>query len=72
MFVKLGIPESYYHNCHSIVTYFKFRNRFLLDPSYASVEELSFGRIAFHGMNPEIEKMMENERLRKEQADAIR
>jgi len=47
-------------------------NRFLLDPSYASVEELSFGRIAFHGMNPEIEKMMENERLRKEQADAIR
>merc|ERR550525_275560 len=45
-------------------------SRFVLDASYASVEELSFGRIAFHGMDPEIEKIMENEKLRKEQADA--
>jgi hypothetical protein len=41
-----------------------------LDPSYASVEDLSFGRIAFHGMNPEIEKMVENERIRQEEKEA--
>ena len=41
-----------------------------MDPSYASVEDLSFGRLAFHGMNPEIEKMAENEKIRQEEEAA--
>ena len=49
-----------------------YRSRFIVDPSYASVEDLCFGRIAFHGMNPEIEKMMTNERIRHEEKEALR
>merc|ERR1711894_203678 len=47
-------------------------SRFIIDPSYASIEELNFGRIAFHGMNPEIEKMAENERIRQEEKEAAK
>merc|ERR1719412_2333704 len=47
-------------------------SRFILDPSYASVDDLSFGRLAFHGMNPEIEKMAENERIRQEEEAAAK
>ena len=47
-------------------------SRFLVDPSYASVESLCFGRMSFYGMNPEIEKMAENERIRQEEEDAER
>merc|ERR1719273_104356 len=47
-------------------------SRFVIDPSYASVEELSFGRLAFHGMNPEIEKMAENARIKLEEELAAR
>ena len=42
------------------------------DASYASIEGLVFGRMAFKGMNPEIERMMENERLRAEEAESIK
>ena len=48
------------------------RCRFIIDPSYASIEDLNFGRIAFHGMNPEIEKMAENERVRREEIEAAK
>ena len=48
------------------------RTRFIIDPSYASIEDLNFGRIAFHGMNPEIEKMAENERIRREEIEAAK
>lgn len=33
--------------------------RFLIEPSYAPCEQLVFGRMSFKGMNPEIEKLME-------------
>ena len=39
-----------------------------MEPSYVNFENLNFGRMAFRGMNPEIEKMMENERIREEEA----
>ena len=42
-------------------------SRFIKETSYCPVETLVFGRMAFKGMNPEIEKMMENERLREEE-----
>ena len=35
-------------------------------------ENLIFGRLAFNGANPEIEKMMENRRLRAEEAEEAR
>ena len=34
-------------------------SRFIAEPSYVNIENLSFGRLAFHGMNPEIERMAE-------------
>ncbi len=49
-----------------------FRGRFSVEPSYAKVENLVFGRMAFRGMNPEIEKMMEAERLKEEEEAAAR
>ena len=34
-------------------------SRFIAEPSYVNIENLTFGRLAFHGMNPDIEKMAE-------------
>ncbi len=45
-----------------------YRTRFISEPSYAIAENLIFGRMAFKGMNPEIEKMMEEQRLREQEA----
>lgn len=44
----------------------------MVEPSYAKVEELLFGRMAFHGMNPEIERMMEDQRVREEETAALK
>ena len=44
-------------------------SRFIGEPSYVNIENLSFGRMAFNGMNPEIEKMAEEERLKVEEAE---
>ena len=41
-----------------------------MEPSYVNIENLVFGRMAFRGMNPEIERMMEAERTRAEEAAA--
>ena len=49
-----------------------FRVRFISEPSFAVAENLIFGRLAFNGANPEIEKMMENRRLRAEEAEEAR
>ena len=49
-----------------------FRVRFIAEPSFAVAENLIFGRLAFNGANPEIEKMMENRRLRAEEAEEAR
>jgi len=43
--------------------------RFITEPSFAVAENLLFGRLAFNGANPEIEKMMENKRLRAEEVE---
>lgn len=45
-------------------------SRFIVEPSYVNIENLTFGRMAFGGMNPEIEKMIEDERLKLEEAEA--
>merc|ERR1719346_223068 len=45
-------------------------SRFITEPSYVNIENLSFGRLAFHGMNPEIERMAEEVRLKAEEAEA--
>ena len=45
-------------------------SRFITEPSYVNIENLNFGRLAFHGMNPEIEKMAEDDRIQKEEAEA--
>ena len=39
-------------------------SRFIAEPSYVNIENLTFGRLAFHGMNPEIEKMADEVRLK--------
>ncbi len=49
-----------------------FRGRFAIEPSYAKVENLVFGRMAFRGMNPELERMLEAERAREEEEAAAR
>merc|ERR1712037_12708 len=43
--------------------------RFITEPSFAVAENLVSGRLAFNGANPEIEKMMENKRLRAEEVE---
>jgi len=45
-------------------------HRFVINPSFASVEDLNFGRMAFLGMNPEIEKMAADARAREEELQA--
>lgn len=40
----------------------KESERFVIEPSYVFCEKLVDGRISFQGMNPEIEKLMEEER----------
>eukprot|EP00096_Caligus_rogercresseyi_P003503 TRINITY_DN1662_c0_g1_i1.p2 TRINITY_DN1662_c0_g1~~TRINITY_DN1662_c0_g1_i1.p2 ORF type:complete len:153 (+),score=59.23 TRINITY_DN1662_c0_g1_i1:1035-1493(+) len=42
-------------------------SRFIIEPSFAHIEDLIFGRLAYHGMNPSIEKKMENERILEEE-----
>ena len=50
-------------------SFFDYRVRFITEPSFAVAENLIFGRLAFNGANPEIEKMMENKRLRAEEVE---
>jgi len=45
-------------------------SRFIAEPSYVNIENLTFGRLAFHGMNPDIEKMAEEVRLKVEDTEA--
>ncbi|XP_076762896.1 M-phase phosphoprotein 6 [Xylocopa sonorina] len=40
----------------------KESERFIIEPSYVFCEKLIDGRVSFQGMNPEIEKLMEEER----------
>ena len=47
--------------------FLSYRHRFVLNPSFSSVEDLNFGRMAFLGMNPEIEKMAANEKAKLEE-----
>merc|ERR1712141_732293 len=47
-------------------------SRFIIEPSYVNIENLSFGRFAYHGMNPEIEKMLDDERVIKEELEAVK
>merc|ERR1712079_461699 len=47
-------------------------SRFIIEPSYVNIENLSFGRFAYHGMNPEIEKMLDDEKVKKEELEAIK
>lgn len=48
-----------------------FRSRFVTEPSYSVLENLAFGRMSFKGMNPEIEKMMENQRIQLEEKESL-
>ena len=47
-------------------------SRFITEPSYVNIENLTFGRLAFNGMNPEIEKMAEDDRVQKEEVESER
>ena len=47
-------------------------SRFIIEPSYVNIENLSFGRFAYHGMNPEIEKMLDDEKVKKEELEAVK
>ena len=56
---------------NSITTAMKHQgSRFITEPSYVNIENLTFGRLAFNGMNPEIEKMAEDDRAQKEEAES--
>ena len=56
--------QKFQEQC-SISDAMKFQgSRFIAEPSYVNIENLTFGRLAFHGMNPEIEKMAEEVRLK--------
>ena len=67
-----GLRRNAKINYLKLISSLTNRSRFIIDPSYASIEDLNFGRIAFHGMNPEIEKMAENERIRREEMEAAK
>ena len=43
-------------------------SNFIIEPSFVNIEGLLEGRFSCRGMNPEIEKILENERLQKEEA----
>lgn len=43
-------------------------SNFLIEPSFVNIEELSVCRFSCRGMNPEIEKLLLNEKLGKEAA----
>lgn len=45
-------------NANNILQQSLQESKFLIEPSYASVEFLKFGRMSFKGQNPEIEKLM--------------
>ena len=47
-------------------------SRFVVEPSYVNIENLTFGRLAFGGMNPEIEKMADDERVKKEEVESLK
>ena len=47
-------------------------SRFIIEPSYVNIENLSFGRFAYHGMNPEIEKILDDEKVKKEELEAVK
>ncbi len=47
-------------------------SKFVIEPSYVNIENLSFGRMAFGGMNPEIEKMAQDQQAILEEAEAER
>lgn len=52
--------EEYFDN--QLTSYMrKQTGQFILEPSYLVCEKLIDGRVSFQGMNPEIEKIMENE-----------
>lgn len=48
------------------------RSRFLLDPSYVNIEDLEFGRWSFHGMNPDVEKIMAENLSRRLEAEEVK
>ena len=43
----------------------------MINPSFASVEDLNFGRMAFLGMNSEIEQMQADQKAIKEEQEAL-
>lgn len=45
-------------NANTILQQSLQESKFLIEPSYATVEFLKFGRMSFKGQNPEIEKIM--------------
>ena len=53
--------QAMYTNCISDAMKHQ-GSRFIAEPSYVSIENLSFGRFAYGGMNPEIEKMADEVR----------
>merc|ERR1712158_159666 len=46
-------------------------SRFVINPSFASVEDLNFGRMAFLGMNSEIEQMQADQKAVQEEREAL-
>jgi len=47
-------------------------SRFVINPSFASVEDLNFGRMAFLGMNSEIEAMQAREKARLDEKEGLK
>lgn len=41
-------------------------DQFIIEPSFAVCEELIEGRLSFNGMNPELEKLLEEEEINKQ------
>lgn len=56
--------KSMYHN--EITEKMGANSNFIVEPSFVNIEELSICRYSCRGMNPEIEKLLQNEKMLKE------
>ncbi|KAL5290072.1 MPHOSPH6 family protein [Megaselia abdita] len=55
--------KSMYHN--EITEKMGVQSNFIMEPSFVNIEELSVCRYSCRGMNPEIEKLLQNEQISK-------
>jgi hypothetical protein len=64
-FTRTGPGSATLYVSHLVLKIYIFCSRFVMESSYVPVESLIFGRLAYKGMNAEIENLMLEVGLRK-------